>query len=124
MRKPLRIYIAGPYSAIDGATRQSNVQRAMDAGISLYLMGHFPYVPHLTHFIDERANSVGIHLKWEDYIRWDTAWLEVCDAILYLGASRGADIELDVAKKLGKQVFYSISEIPNLIEASDSKFAK
>jgi hypothetical protein len=108
----LRIYVAGPYTAETPERIRRNVNVAMDVAIALYSRGHFPFVPHLTHFVDERARETGHTLAWDDYIRWDTAWLEVCDALLFLGSSRGADYELAVAKRLGKQVFYSLDEVP------------
>jgi hypothetical protein len=114
MLAPLRIYIAGPYTAETAERMVSNVNAAIDASFIIYSRGHFPYIPHLTHFIDQRAKEVGFKLEWEDYIRWDLVWLEHCDALLYLSGSRGADLELKAAKKAGKQIFYSLDEIPSI----------
>jgi hypothetical protein len=114
MLKPLKVYIAGPYTAQTEEQMVTNVNAAIDASFIIYSRGHFPYIPHLTHFIDQRAKEVGFRLEWEDYIRWDLVWLEGCDALLYLGSSRGADMELEAAKKAGKKIFYSLSEIPIL----------
>ena len=122
MIKPLKIYIAGPYSAETAEQRLKNVNIAIDAGIAVYFKGHFPYVPHLTHFVDDRANETGITMKWEDYIRWDMPWVEVCDALLYLRSSRGADLELEAAKDSGKQIFYSVDEVP-LVKREDESDA-
>lgn len=114
MLKPLKVYIAGPYTAETAEQIAKNVNTAIDASFIIFSKGHFPYVPHLTHFIDQRAREVGIDLKWEDYIRWDMVWVEVCDALLYLSSSRGADIELKAAKEAGKKIFYSLDEIPHV----------
>src|SRR6266571_6294579 len=108
----LRIYVAGPYSAPTERERLANVLAAIDLGIALYQKGHYPYVPHLTHYVDLRAQESGIHLEWEDYISWDLPWLEGCDALFYIGGSKGADLELDVARKLGKTIFTSIEDVP------------
>ncbi|MCI0565530.1 MAG: DUF4406 domain-containing protein [Nitrososphaera sp.] len=113
--KPLRIYIAGPYSGIHRNEIEKNVASAIDAGIEVFLKGHFPYVPHLTDLIDQRANQIGKPLSWHDFIRWDMPWLEACDAFLYLGKSKGADLELEEAKRLKKKIFYSLDEIPDLM---------
>jgi hypothetical protein len=51
-------------------------------------------------------------LQWEDYIHWDMEWLKLCDAILFLGPSRGANLELKSAKEMGKLIFRSLDEIP------------
>jgi hypothetical protein len=111
--KPLRIYIAGPYQAATAAQRQANVNKAIDAGLILLSKGHLPFVPHLTHYVDLRANELGTPLQWEEYISWDLAWLEVADALVLLGRSRGADIEYERAKRLGKVIFHSLDEVPN-----------
>ena len=111
---PLRIYIAGPYSGPDRKTIKTNVNRAIDAGIEVFLRGHFPYIPHLTDLVDWRAKETGKELTWHEFILWDLPWLEVCDALLYLSNSKGADLELEKAKSLGKRIFYSIDDIPQL----------
>lgn len=111
LNQKLKIYIAGPYSAKTEQQRIRNVNLAIDAGLKLFFKGHYPYIPHLTHFIDLYAIKKSIKMKWDDYIHWDLPWLEFCDAILYLGKSNGADLELERAKKLGKKVFYLIEEI-------------
>jgi O-glycosyl hydrolase len=112
--KPLKIYIAGPYSAPTLEEKLENTNKAIMAGIKVLIKGHYPYIPHLTHYVDLFAYEKGIPLKWEDYIDWDLTWLELCDALLFLGDSRGARIELEYAKKLGKYIFYSVDEIPNI----------
>jgi hypothetical protein len=107
----LKIYIAGPYTAPTAEGRQHNVNIAIDVALRLWKRGHFPYVPHLTHYIDERAVETGVPMAYEEYLAWDNEWLKACDAILYLAPSRGADIELGEAKRLGKRVYYSEHEI-------------
>lgn len=109
--RPLKIYIASPYTANTEEQVRANVNAAIDASFKLFAKGHFPYVPHLTHFIDQRAREIGLNLKWEDYIRWDMVWVQTCDALLYMGSSKGADLELQAAKKWGKQIFYTVDEI-------------
>jgi len=108
----MRIYVAGPYTAPDPSSVERNVLKAIDAGIELVSKGHAPYIPHLTHYVDLRSKEKNVGLKWEDYIRWDIHWLELCDALLYLGESRGARIELEHAKKKGIKIFYDSKEIP------------
>lgn len=112
MSKRLRIYVAGPYTASDQNGHEVNTQKAIDAGIAVFRKGHIPYIPHLTHYVELRAKQTGIKLAWDDYIEWDTPWLDLCDALLYLGKSRGADLELERARRLKKRVFFSVAEIP------------
>jgi len=107
----LKIYIAGPYSASTEEDRRANVSAAIAAALEVFRKGHFPYIPHLTHFVDEYAVRSGITLSWNDYIRWDMPWLRACDALLYLRSSPGADLELDTARSLKKQIFFSVDEV-------------
>jgi hypothetical protein len=113
MTKALRIYVAGPYTSPDENGLELNTHRAIDAGLSVFQKGHYPYIPHLTHYVDIRAKAGRIELSWSDYIKWDLPWLDVCDALLYLGKSKGADLELERAKKQGKRIYLSIAEIPD-----------
>jgi len=107
----LKIYVAGPYSASSEHERELNTRRAIDAGLALFKLGHAPFIPHLTHYVDLQAHRTGVAMTWDDYIRLDLAWLDVCDALLYLGPSKGADLELQYALKAGKRVFRSLKEV-------------
>jgi len=107
----LKIYIAAPYSAETEEERIRNTEAAIDAAISLFQKGHSPYIPHLTHWVDKRTKDTGVNLDWEDYIQWHKPWLNACDGFLYINSSKGADLELQMAKGLGKMIFYSIDEI-------------
>jgi hypothetical protein len=124
MRKeqsPLRIYISGPYTAESDAQIIQNVMRTIDVGLTLWKKGHYPYIPHLTHFVDLRAKEKGIKMTWEEYIEWDKAWVEVCDALLFLDNSKGAKKELEYAKKLGKIIYYSTDEVPTFSEQTEGE---
>ncbi len=108
----LKIYIAGPYTASDPESVEANVQRAIDAGIEVYRRGHFPYIPHLTHWVEQRSVLTVAGLRWEDYLTWDRTWLTACDALLHLASSRGADLELSWARAEGMQVFLRLRDVP------------
>ena len=118
--RTLKIYIAGPYTAPTAMLRRNNVNTVIDIALQLWKRGHIPFIPHLTHFIDERATKVGIPMTYEEYIAWDTEWLKECDALLYLASSRGADIELDNARRLGLAVYFSVEEIPDPLTEQNS----
>lgn len=115
LRTPMKVYIAGPYSSSVFAGKEENVARAIRIAISLYKKGHNPFVPHLTHYID-LAQLSEEKLEWEDYMRTDIAWLKSADALFFIGHSRGADIELEVAKKQGLKIFYSLDEVPFILK--------
>jgi len=108
----MKIYVAGPYTASTEKAIQQNVNNAIDAAIAIYKKGHFPYIPHLTHWIEMRSKETGDGLKWEDYLEMDRVWLENCDAILFLSPSKGANLELMHAKKTNKKIYNNLDEIP------------
>ncbi len=108
----MKIYVAGPYTANTESEIETNVNNAIDAAIEVYKKGHFPYLPHLTHWIELRSKATNQKLKWEDYLEMDRTWLESCDALLFLRESRGANLELEYAKELEKKIFYNIEDIP------------
>jgi hypothetical protein len=109
----MHIYVAGPYSGPTPSAVEQNVRTAIAAGVEIIRRGHYPYIPHLTHYVDLVKDTV-LHLKWEDHLDWGLAWLDRADALLYLSPSRGADIELEYATKNNKRIFRSIEDIPVL----------
>ena len=106
--KPMRIYVAGPYSKGDIAV---NVREAIHAGDYISRKGHFPFIPHLTHF----WHLVLPH-EYEFWLAQDMEWLRVCDAVLRLeGESSGADKEVSEAERLGLSIFRSVFDIPKAV---------
>ena len=104
----MRIYIAGPLSATFQRDMYKNAERAIDTGLKLIQMGHFPFIPHMTAFL---PSPFGI--TSEEWLAWGLEWLRQCDAILYLGPSPGADAELKLAQELGLEVFYRAEDVPD-----------
>lgn len=111
MSTPLCIYIAGP---LTGGDRMRNIQDAIDAGISCMRRGHHPFIPHLSHYTDDRARDCDIVFPYERWLEVDLAWVERADALLYLAPSPGADLELAYARELEKVVFTSFDQVPDL----------
>lgn len=102
--KPLRIYIAGPYTKGDVAI---NVRLAIDEWNALADLGFIPYCPHLTHFVHM------IHPRpYEDWMTHAMAWLRACDALIRLpGHSKGAKREEKLAWSLDIPLFYNRKEL-------------
>ncbi|MGA2790288.1 MAG: DUF1937 family protein [Candidatus Bathyarchaeia archaeon] len=115
--KRLKIYVAGPYTPANSDPHDAarvahqNTLKAIRAGIQVIEKGHVPFIPHLTHFIHLETKKP---LPAQFYYAYDKVWLEFCDAFLYLGGSKGADKELQLAKKLGLRIFRSTKEIPRI----------
>jgi hypothetical protein len=107
----MKIYIAGPYSAPTEQGRIDNANRAIDAAIELVKKGHTPFIPHLDHLWDIRAQEQGINYSHAFWLDWCLEWLPLCDAMLFLGHSKGADIELTFARDNHIPIYFSIGEI-------------
>jgi hypothetical protein len=109
MKEIRRVFISGPYSEGD---RIWNMRRALDAADALLRSGCAPFVPHL-----DGVWEFVWHHSYEEWMEYDRAWLEVCDAVVRLpGQSQGADREVARAEELGIPVFYSVSELLALRE--------
>ena len=115
-----RIYVAGPYSASTADEREANTNRAIDVAHALYAKGHNPFIPHLSHYTNERALLHGIslaeaagmteHAFWLDFV--DREWLQACEALFYIAPSKGADMELAWAQEWRMPVYRSLDEVP------------
>ncbi|MFW9767875.1 MAG: DUF4406 domain-containing protein [Candidatus Thorarchaeota archaeon] len=110
----LKIYVAGPYTGVTLEEIEANVERAMEAGLKIWKKGHYPYIPHLTHWPDLLAQEKRIPMDWYDYMRWHAPWVDHCDALFLLAESKGALLEYERAMEEGKQVFHSLDEIPTV----------
>src|SRR5688572_14477432 len=67
----MRIYVAGPYTAPTPAAVEANVARAIDAGLALARAGHEPFIPHLAHYLELRAQATGEGLPYAWYLAYD-----------------------------------------------------
>ena len=107
----MRIYISGPLTSDVDEVRRRNCIAAITAGIEVMRKGHEPFVPHLMDWLDKWAKRDGVVFTWQNYMDWCLAWLAQCEALLFLSHSRGADIELEEAQRLGLRIFNSVEEI-------------
>ena len=113
------IYIAGKYGAPTDGEKLKNTNKAIDVAIKVYKLGHYPLVPHLTHWIEKRMDYNGEPPRENDYwYTFDNLIIPKCDGILRIcpeGLSKGADAEMEYAKRLNLQVFDTIEDIPDII---------
>lgn len=100
----LRIFVSGPLTHGDPF---HNVHAAVHVAGALVARGFVPFLPHIYPLWDMIAPR-----PYEDWMRLDLAWLEVCDAVLRLpGFSPGGDREVERARDLGIPVFHSVEEV-------------
>lgn len=108
----MRIYIAGPYTAMRPSDVDRNIITARDAQAELFRMGHTPLCPHSMTARFERDYP---DISYEVYINTDLEWLKLCDAILMLPGwkgSKGSIKEHQFAIDNGIEVYYSLKEVP------------
>lgn len=106
--QPLRIYVAGPYTKGDQAV---NVRNAIFAGNYCRLLGHIPFIPHLSMIWQMLTPHDDVNF-WYEY---DMECLKVCDAVLLIeGDSVGAENEVAWAEEHGLKVYHNVFEIPRV----------
>jgi len=99
----IKIYVAGPYTSAP----LDNTLTAIDAADNLLRLGYVPFIPHLSHFWDERHPH-----EYDEWLGWCIEWVKCCDAILRLpGDSIGADIETELAAAIDIPVYESIEQL-------------
>lgn len=108
----MRVYIAGPYTALRSSDVDRNILTARDAQAELYRMGHTPLCPHSMTAGFERDYP---DIEYNVYIETDLEWLKLCDAILMLPGwedSNGSIKEHQFAIDNGIEVYYSLDDVP------------
>ena len=117
----MKIYIAGPYTPRNcdlhtaSIIAHRNTKRAIEFFWKLIRKGHYPYVPHLTHFVHLETPENAPLLPQDFWYNFDLEWLKCCDAILMMPGwetSRGARLEHETAKKLGLKIYYHVDQVP------------
>lgn len=99
-----KVYIASPYSLGD---KEKNVQVQVETASKLLDMGFNPFWPLASHYLHSWKKQT-----YDTWMEIDLEWLESCDYLLRLpGESKGADMEVAHARKLGIPVFYSIEQL-------------
>ncbi|WP_073176241.1 DUF4406 domain-containing protein [Flagellimonas flava] len=115
----MMILIAGPYRSgtnNDPELMQRNLERLEAMALPLFRMGHMPIIGEwlaLPLLKLAGAKAPGDEV-WQE-IQYPAAhrMLLKCDAVLRIdGASKGADQDVEVAKKHGLKIYYSLDEIP------------
>jgi hypothetical protein len=122
MSKSLLILISGPYlSGTDGdeAKIQKNLEAMEAYSLPLFKKGHLGMVGEWAAWPVIKSAGGDSHSSPEftEY-QYPVAHrlLEKCDAILRIpGESRGADLEMEKAREMGKIIFTDINQVPDLM---------
>jgi len=115
----MMILIAGPYrsgTGDDPAKMATNVRAMEDYALPIYRAGHLPVLGEWFALpLVELAGSkkVGDAIFNEIFHPISERLLEKCDAVLRVGgASQGADLMVELARKQGLRVFHALENIP------------
>ncbi len=120
-KENMLILIAGPYRSgtnNDPHLIEQNLQKLESYALPIFRLGHMPIVGEwLALPIMKLAGSKEVGDEIFHEIQYPVAhrMLVKCDAVLRIeGASKGADMDVEVAKKLGLKVFYKLEDIPKV----------
>ena len=121
MSKPLMILISGPYMSGtngDEAAIARNLKAMEDFALPIFKKGHIAVVGEWLAWpvIRQAGGESHSSEQFAEY-QYPVAHrlLEKCDAVLRIpGESRGADLEMSKAREMGKIIFNSFDEIPDL----------
>ena len=119
LAKSMMILIAGPYRSGTGDDPQkmaANVQLMESFALPIFRLGHIPVLGEwfalpLLHLAGSKR--VGDEAYNEIFHPVAERLLEKCDAVLRIGgASKGADLMVEVAKRNGLQIYTKLEQIP------------
>jgi hypothetical protein len=117
--KPLLILIAGPYRSgtnDDPEKIQANVHFMESFALPIFRKGHIPLLGEwfaLPLVALAGSKKIGDVPFSEIFHPIAERLLEKCDAVLRVGgASQGADLMVEVARKQGLHIYFSLDEIP------------
>lgn len=113
------ILIAGPYrSGTDGvqARIDENLARLESAALAVYQRGHIPVIGEwLALPLAKAAGSITVGDEISEGMLYPVVHrlIAKCDAIYRIaGASKGADMDIEVARKYGLSVYTALENIP------------
>jgi hypothetical protein len=121
MTEPLMILISGPYMTGTNGSEEAiarNLEAMEQYALPIFKKGHLAVVGEwLAWPVIRQAGGDSHESEQFTQYQYPVAYrlLEKCDAVLRIpGDSRGADIEMAKARELGKLVFESLDDVPNV----------
>ena len=104
------IGVAGPYSAPTDEQRQANLDSMNEAAARLLEMGHVPVIG-MNAALPVLAQAQ-VPDRYQAVMDISLAVISVCDALLLIGESPGANKERDLILSQGKPVYLRIEDVP------------
>ena len=100
--------MAGPLNS-DAVGYIQNMSKMLRIGVELRRRGHAPFIPCL----DILLGILDGEMVYDDYVRLNLPFVDVCDALFLIAHSPGADQELARAEEMGKIIFHTLEEVPD-----------
>lgn len=110
--KPLKVYVAGKYSANNVIEVLQNIGHAEEVAAELFSQGFAPFCPH--HDKDFCIKKPHDYFTVPQFYDYSLAWLEVSDAMLVISGamtSAGTKAEIEFANMHNIPIFYNISDL-------------
>jgi len=110
--KPLKVYVAGKYSADNVIEVLQNIGHAEEVAAILFEQGFAPFCPH--HNKDFCIKLYGTKFTKQQFYDYCLEWLAVSDVMFVISGSRtsfGVKAEIEFAKENNIQIFYNISDL-------------
>lgn len=114
------ILIAGPYRSgtnDDPRLIQQNLDNLEAMALPIFRKGHIPMIGEWVALpLLKKAGSRKPGDEVWNEIQYPVAHrlLAKCDAVLRIqGESKGADLDIEIARKRGLKIYYDLDEIPN-----------
>lgn len=102
--------VAGPYTADTAEQRQRNLDALNEAAARLLEKGYIPIIGvNAALPVVEKAR---VKNKREAIMDISMALMKVCEGIVLIGASPGANRERDFVQAQGFPVYYSVEDVP------------
>ena len=111
------IGVAGPYSAPTDEQRQANLDSMNEAAARLLEMGHVPVIG-MNAALPVLAQAQ-VPDRYQAVMDISLAVISVCDALLLIGESPGANKERDLIRAQGKLVYVRLEDVPMCSSAMD-----
>lgn len=115
--RPMIIGVAGPYSAPTAEQRQANLDSMNEAAARLLEMGHVPVIG-MNAALPVLAQAQ-VPDRYQAVMDISLAVISVCDALLLIGESPGANKERDLIRAQGKPVYVRLEDVPMCSSAMD-----
>jgi len=106
--KPIKVYVAGDYSADNIIEGLQNIGKGRKVCAKLFYLGFAPFCPW--HDASYAMDNPDTPLEKEAFYNASMVWLEVSDCVYVIsgkGKGGGVDAEIKRAKEIGLPVFYN-----------------